>query len=53
MLDKDKIILQRTNNEFSHEIVFEKNTHEYGNIKEADGDASCEFKFTLPQVQCQ
>lgn len=26
-------------------IVFEKTTHEYGNIKEADGDASCEFKF--------
>ena len=27
-------------------IVFEKTTYEYGNIKEADGDASCEFKFT-------
>ena len=27
-------------------IVFEKTTHEYCNIKEADGDASCEFKFT-------
>ena len=27
-------------------IVFEKTSHEYGNIKEADGDASCEFKFT-------
>ena len=27
-------------------IVFEKTTHEYGNIKEADGDAPCEFKFT-------
>ena len=27
-------------------IVFEKTNHEYGNIKEADGDASCEFKFT-------
>ena len=27
-------------------IVFEKTSYEYGNIKEADGDASCEFKFT-------
>ena len=27
-------------------IVFEKTTYEYGNIKKADGDASCEFKFT-------
>ena len=27
-------------------IVFEKTTYEYGNIKEADGDASCEFKST-------
>ncbi len=26
-------------------IVFEKKSHNYGNIKEADGDASCEFKF--------
>ena len=27
-------------------IVFEKDSHNYGNIKEADGDASCEFRFT-------
>lgn len=26
-------------------IVFEKSSHNFGNIKEADGDASCEFKF--------
>lgn len=32
--------------EAAPKMVFEKSTHNYGNIKEADGDASCEFKFT-------
>ena len=26
-------------------IVFEKSSHNFGNIQEANGDASCEFKF--------
>lgn len=30
----------------SSKIVFEKSEHNFGNIQEVDGDASCEFKFT-------